>query len=411
MTMKRFGSRTFETKPGWIAGGLLLSTLLALSVAGALPAAAASAHGSSGTWTLQQPPNVNGTAQLEAVSCPAKHACEGVGIGNGGKRPFAASWNGSGWTTQRMAKVGGTHPIAEGVSCTTTTNCLAVGSYSVGSNGVEAFAEQWNGTAWTLLTLPSPQGDILTSVACVSASSCMAVGNDGTSDVVALLWNGSSWASETVPTPAGSFLSFLRSVSCVAVPSPSCIAVGGYVTGSESSEDASTLADAWDGTSWTLQAPQNPSGYSNNQLTGVSCISSTSCTAVGEATNLGPGQPGTYVTVAEAWNGTGWALQTIPDDAGNNGTTTDNLDAVDCTSASFCIAVGSYSGQNARHPMAELWNGEAWSFQNPPAGSAYAVQTDGQSVSCWSSTACLTGGWYQATERSSFESYAAEYRA
>ncbi|MDQ6805931.1 MAG: hypothetical protein M3065_13410, partial [Actinomycetota bacterium] len=55
-----------------------------------------------------------------------------------------------------------------------------------------------------------------------------------------------------------------------------------------------TLAEAWDGTTWTLQPTPNPAG-SSGWLSGVSCTSATACTAAGFSS--GP------VTLAERYSG------------------------------------------------------------------------------------------------------------
>ena len=45
------------------------------------------------------------------------------------------------------------------------------------------------------------------------------------------------------------------------------------------------LAEAWNGTSWTIQSsPSPPSGFASSLL-GVSCYSTSDCTAVGDSTN------------------------------------------------------------------------------------------------------------------------------
>ena len=54
------------------------------------------------------------------------------------------------------------------------------------------------------------------------------------------------------------------------------------------------MAERWNGTAWAMQSIPNPNG--SGQLNGVSCTSASACTAVGYY--------GGYVTLAERWNGT-----------------------------------------------------------------------------------------------------------
>jgi hypothetical protein len=43
-----------------------------------------------------------------------------------------------------------------------------------------------------------------------------------------------------------------------------------------------TLAERWNGSSWAIQSTPNPTGARSNILYGVSCPSTTACTAVGD---------------------------------------------------------------------------------------------------------------------------------
>ncbi len=66
-------------------------------------------------------------------------------------------------------------------------------------------AEQWNGTAWTVLTTPSPATfSALGSVSCTSPVHCVAVGGSsatatGTVSPLTEVWNGSAWTVVTAP--------------------------------------------------------------------------------------------------------------------------------------------------------------------------------------------------------------------
>jgi hypothetical protein len=93
-----------------------------------------------------------------------------------------------------------------------------------------------------------------------------------------------------------------------------------------------TLAERWDGTSWTVQATPNPTGASESTLARVSCGSASACTAVGSSfTNS--------ATLAEAWDGTSWTIQATPNPPGAFA----QLNGVWCDAASACTAVGAYA--------------------------------------------------------------------
>ena len=167
--------------------------------------------------------------------------------------PLVEAWNGTTWAIQPAGRSFSTPFNAlYGVSCRSATACIAVGtSYHAGA--YEPLAERWNGTTWTIQPTPSPNGGDLTQVSCTSARACTAVG---------------------------------------------------FAVSSDGTQVA--LADRWDGTAWALQHVANPSDGTTPVLTGVSCSAATACTAVG-VRNGPPGSP--RLTLAERWNGTSWTIQ------------------------------------------------------------------------------------------------------
>ena len=87
---------------------------------------------------------------------------------------------------------------------------------------------------------------------------------------------------------------------------------------------------------WKVQKTPNLKDSLGSALSDVSCVSATSCVAVGDNRN----SDGEYFTLAEVWNGATWKIQKIP----NPKNQIDNkLTGVSCTSATVCTAVGSSS--------------------------------------------------------------------
>jgi hypothetical protein len=162
--------------------------------------------------------------------------------------------------------------------------CTAAGS-SFGNTGVSTpLAEHWDGSSWSVQAVPIPsgfaRGSTLLGVSCPLITSCTAVGwsqrSDGSSATLIELWNGSSWMVETSPNSAGSAFNSLVSVACPSAVA--CTAVGSALSGA----GFSTLAEAWDGTAWSIQPTPDPSGtFVGSGLGGVSCPSVGTCTAVG----------------------------------------------------------------------------------------------------------------------------------
>jgi len=123
-------------------------------------------------------------------SCTAPKACTAVGsFFNGASTvPLADRWNGTKWSTQQAAvPAGSTASGLASVSCAsakTSTACNAVG-FSVSDSGQAAVAENWNGTKWSVLGVPTfanPPSS-LSGVSCSSLTACISVGSaTGSSD-------------------------------------------------------------------------------------------------------------------------------------------------------------------------------------------------------------------------------------
>ncbi|HEX4492440.1 MAG TPA: hypothetical protein VH914_14615 [Acidimicrobiia bacterium] len=273
--------------------------------------------------------------QLGGVSCVASTQCVAVGssydMSTFSSAPAAAVWNGTKWTGKKVpvpatATGGGT---LNGVSCASATACVAVGSVSVA--GSVPLAASWNGTRWKLSKPHAPKASPSSEfwgVSCATSTSCVAVGESydasGTNSVpMAQVWNGSSWTVQTVPTPAHAFAVQLNSVSCSAAAS--CTAVGYYHLNSGSGT-ITPLIERWNGTSWTVQT----SGVAVGVLWGVSCAASSTCMAVGGLVGA--------AAIAQQWDGTTWVAKTVPTPAGASNP---GLRSVSCTAANACTAVGS----------------------------------------------------------------------
>jgi hypothetical protein len=67
----------------------------------------------------------------------------------------AESWNGTTWSLLRTPSPGSTNNGLGGVSCTSSSSCMAVGA-AIGIGNQFTLAESWNGTAWTVVKTPHP---------------------------------------------------------------------------------------------------------------------------------------------------------------------------------------------------------------------------------------------------------------
>jgi hypothetical protein len=285
--------------------------------------------------------------------------------------------------------------VLNAVSCPSATTCIAVGSYRSGQRTVPLL-DLWNGQDWSVMTTPTPEGtrrSSLDAVSCSSATSCVAVGiyGDGStnSTLLAEVWNGHWWSIKSprsvriphIPCPGCRVPHILnvdfRGVSCVSATS--CIAVGDWLRNTS----GGPLAARWNGHKWSVHAwyeGRNRHGASG--FDDVSCVTATACTAVG-GENDGR-------TLAERWNGSGWRAQSTPSPYGVNGGG-DWLSHVSCESASFCVAPGGTATPVLARPFAMSWNGRRWSLEraNHVPGDE---PVDWSGVSCPSATWCVAVG-------------------
>jgi len=229
---------------------------------------------------------------------------------------------------------------------------------------------------WHTVSPPTPSGvssDPLNVVSCVATGSCMVIGtleSPGTAQPVSQFWNGESWSTKVSPLPE-----MPGWLSCATVRS--CTAVGLTFAGSESVE----MAEHWDGTSWTLQTtPPPPAGAAGSQLLGISCPAAKSCFAIGDYR----GKRGPRIPLAERWDGSAWAAQSIP---GPPNKTYFGFDGLSCSSPQFCVAIGEYG-----HGLfADTWNGTDWTAKLITGPGSPAV-AELFAISCSSAKACLAVG-------------------
>jgi hypothetical protein len=286
----------------------------------------------------------------------------------------------------------GTASTLDGDWCTSPSNCWAVGYYKTVSGAQLNQVLRWPGTEWSLFPVPQPggtgSGDVnsLGGVTCTSASNCWAVGRydmGGASRNEALRWNGTTWF--LVPTPQPSATTGLGDVSCTSAGN--CWAIGGFTNakGAELNE-----ALHWNGSKWARVATPQPAGTgsvaSQNILSDVACASARNCWAAGFYTTPNMAQ----LNQALHWNGTKWSLVSTPQPSGTTSSGVNNLYGVTCTSAGNCWAVGSYNSSSAFLNEALSWDGSTWSLVSTPQPDASSNVL--RSVTCTASANCWAVG-------------------
>ena len=382
-----------------------------LALAGAIAAMALlSSAAQAAGWAMQAavaPPATSDSA-LTSTSCVSTAVCMAVGIDDQGLASgsgqlalgaFSELWNGTAWVLQPVAAPSSGAPSLAGVSCVSTTSCVAVGFVSSNTSAQKPLVETWNGTSWAVHpAAPRPATGALTGVNCLSPAFCVAVGYGFRGPTVgaplAEIWNGQSWRSEPTPKVGKFNIGSFDAVSCATATD--CTAVGQYLVHRED-DDHGTLAEHWNGTRWQVRGKLGPA--SQGTLEGISCPRGGACLAVG-AVGLDQGQPG--VPIARRWNGRRWVAMAVGV-RGSGG----QLEGVSCSSARSCIAVGLQAVGEFASPQREVlpksmqliverYDGRRWTPQRAPEVTATFNQFDSRPLAVvlpsLTSVSCLTAG-------------------
>ena len=213
-----------------------------------------------------------------------------------------------------------------------------------------------------------------TGVDCVSTTWCMAIGWGierilGRPAAFSYIWNGSSWTSAGLPAVA-------NAISCLSTTS--CTAVGDNL-----------VLMSWNGTTWaTMGYEEFP--IREVKLNGISCKSPTAtdeCMAVGSFKD----SSGLVRTLVLHRSGRRWSQMT----SGNPiEATRSELKAVSCKDFSECVGVGDYTTSSGTFSVVLHWFGTTWSVErspNPPG----ATSTRLHGVFCKFHSACTAVGQFR----------------
>jgi hypothetical protein len=249
------------------------------------------------------------SASLDDVSCIGADYCMLVGAQakKTADHNYAAQWTGSGGL--KPVKIPGpAHARASvlgAVSCTSATHCVAIGVYWNSANRALAFGDKWNGTSWKLMKVPSiahKKQTIFESVSCPGPATCVAAGYTETygkhpvTRPLVETYRGGKWRWSGTPRRSNAGFT---AVSCTSLTR--CMAAGW--------SGQAALAETWNGTSWrVLKTARTASPKSGDGFNHVSCASSSYCIAVGYRYN--PRVIHSNHTLAEVWNGKSWTVQT-----------------------------------------------------------------------------------------------------
>jgi hypothetical protein len=277
----------------------------AAAVALALTAIPGTASAAGTTWSVAHPPytavdNVP-YAPLNAISAVSAGDVWAVGQSSG--TPLIDNYNGSSWSQSSLPS--GPCSVFEadcnltGVSGTSASNVIAIGNGTIPTSSgwqLETLAYQWNGSAWSQLTVPaSIPESAMDHLQAFSATDAWAVGTapnatDTGTVVAAVNWNGSTWTQVATPFSTGANLT----VNAISGDSASDIwVVGETATRGYTGGTRTSVILHYNGSAWTQMTAPDNSG-----LLDVDAVSPTDAWAVA------------FDGAVLSWNGSAWSVAT-----------------------------------------------------------------------------------------------------
>ena len=359
--------------------------------------------------TPSDPPNEQ-RAYLNSVSCWSSGNCVAVGVTEFsdaiGVTETAGTWAPAVVVTAPPGAGAGAPVSLDGVSCWGAGECTAVGSYMDSTGAYEAMAASGTAGTWaqaTEVALPSNAGTSqaqtsLRAVSCPSTGDCTAVGSYGVLPglfpaMVATETTGAWGRAAEVGAPNNEGSNPYATLDGVSCPSTGeCGAAGGYLDSSSSQEGmASTGTIGTWAQATEVVAPANAGTNPYAVLDAVSCQSVGNCTAAGSYTDASGDR---QAMVASEANGTWAQAVEVPAPVGAALDPAASLDAISCPSAGACTASGGYMdlSSNQEAMVATGTNG-SWAQATEVAAPATSAANPAASLDAIS---CQTGGYCSA---------------
>lgn len=167
-------------------------------------------------WTIQRTPRVP-DGQLAGVSCASASACTAVGLDVGGE--LVEHWNESRWRRDRSREIATGDTELNAISCTAPTACTAGGAAVIPSMIIWPLLQSWSSGRWSVRSMPGQPPGMVYGVSCTSRTTCVAVGSDSLVEER----QGGRWSIDPAPGPDQANL---YAVSCTG---STCMAVGSLI--------------------------------------------------------------------------------------------------------------------------------------------------------------------------------------
>jgi hypothetical protein len=403
-----------------------LAAAIAILLVSAIGAVAGAESRLGPSVEVRAPANATAVSHsaLSGIACTKATSCVGVGTYETRSRagvPMIATTTAAGWTRALAPSLPADHAGAysasglAGVSCPSTRNCVAVGSYENRSRSVlPMLAVEAAGTWSTGFTIGLPAGAggnqlaQLTSVSCVAVGSCTAAGaftdQHGNPELMAASETTGSWGTATqvvLPAGAGTVPKALGSVGLAGIACPDaadCVAVGSFLDsdGAYVPLHVAETAGVW---RTALRAPL-PAG---TPATGSAALDAVSCTATGDCVAVGydTDAAGRTAPVIERESHGRWShVVAIGFPEMTPTVTAGSLGGVACT-ARACTAVGRLEASDGTSAPAVLVD-DAGRWQplvrlgSLPAANRHPPASELAAISCPEAITCVSVGDLEA---------------
>lgn len=315
------------------------------------------------TWRIVSSPNQTQyvSTTLNAVSAVSPSTAWAVGGSTTdglAERSLIEQWDGSAWH------------LVSNPSTISFSSVVIVSSRDVWAAGYNRTPRQagfisqfehWNGTQWSIVPSPNANkpNNFILSMASVASNDVWAVGKDlSTNTGLPLIerWNGTSWQVVANPALPGVSDSALNAVA--RIPGTAQLWAIGYALRGPRPAYNQPLIERWDGSAWQVVAgPALPSGAFGGELRGVVALSPTDAWAVGDYTASNH----TIRTLIMHWNGIAWQVAANPDIWGS-------LASVAAAGPHDVRAVGHIAIEdgNNQHALIVQWDGTSWRMLRGP---------------------------------------------
>jgi hypothetical protein len=309
-------------------------------------------HWNGTSWQRVPAPHPGHPSIYESVSAvsPDDVWAAGYFSDHAGWKPLVVHWDGASWQRARLAP-GAT--LANGISADASDDVWVVGRQPVGP--YPGWAEHWDGSTWTMVTLPSTGS--LNAVSAVAPDDVWAVGNDP-SRTVAEHWDGTQWSTETTKSP-DRFQNILRGVAALATGQVFAAGLFGHDELEQRAaspsgprlEGLDTLVEASTGSAFRRVLSPDPGGYS--------WFDDVTATATDNVWFVGAGgSPSGRAAIAH-WDGTNWSVAT----PAPPNTSVADFSAIAQDAPTDVWAVGTYTpigGGSETLTYVRQWDGHHW---------------------------------------------------